>query len=130
MDKIKIGQIEFSVFIEEFNSHEKVKIKLNYDLIKKINLNRNCQFINVKKIDDKIFELTRLTSIYSYYDTTIGLKIYNIHDKYYNRININNSYIDIVDENIKENMLKFNIDAKGKSILFEQKFIFERVRKI
>ena len=117
------------MFIEEFNSHEKVKIKLNYDLIKKINLNRNCQFINVKKIDDKIFELTRLTSIYSYYDTTIGLKIYNIHDKYYNRININNSYIDIVDENIKENMLKFNIDARGKSILFEQKFIFERVRK-
>ena len=28
LDKIKIGQIEFSVFIEEFNSHEKVKIKL------------------------------------------------------------------------------------------------------
>ena len=58
------------------------------------------------------------------------MKIYDIHDKYYNRININNSYIDIFDENIKENMPKFNIDAKGKSILFEQKFLFERVRKI
>lgn len=143
IDRIKIGKIvnlegliidlnivEFSVFIEELNSHEKVKLKLNYELIKKINPNRKCQFISVKKIDDKIFELTQLTDIYANFDTTIGLKIYDIQDKYYNRININNSYIDIVDENINENMLKFNIDAKDKSVLFEQKFIFEKVRKI
>lgn len=142
IDRIKIGEIvnlegliidlnivEFSVFIEELNSHEKVKLKLNYELIKKINPNRKCQFISVKKIDDKIFELTQLTDIYANFDTTIGLKIYDIHDKYYNRININNSYVDIVDENINENMLKFNIDAKDKSVLFEQKFIFEKGRK-
>ena len=143
IDRIKIGEIvnlegliidlnivEFSVLIEELNSHEKVKLKLNYELIKKINPNRKCQFISVKKIDDKIFELTQLTDIYANFDTTIGLKIYDIQDKYYNRININNSYVDIVDENINENMLKFNIDAKDKSVLFEQKFIFEKVRKI
>ena len=144
LNNIKIGEItnlkgfikdlnilEFSVSIEELISHEKMKIKLNYDLVKKINPNRECKFINLKKAGDKIYEWTQLTDIYTSYETTIEFKIYDIQDKYYDRININNSdYIDIIDEKIKDNIFSFNINSKDKSLLFEQKFILEKTRKI
>ena len=140
LNNIKIGEItnlkgfikdlnilEFSVSIEELISHEKMKIKLNYDLVKKINPNRECKFINLKKAGDKIYEWTQLTDIYTSYETTIEFKIYDIQDKYYDRININNSdYIDIIDEKIKDNIFSFNINSKDKSLLFEQKFILEK----
>ena len=126
-----LNMLEFSVSIEELISHEKMKIKLNYDLVKKINPNRECKFINLKKVDYKIYEWTQLTDIFSSEETTIQLKIYDIQDKYYNRININNSdYFDITDNKIKDNIFEFNINSKDKSLLFEQKFIFEKTRKI
>ena len=63
LNNIKIGEItnlkgfikdlnilEFSVSIEELISNEKMKIKLNYDLVKKINPNRECKFINLNKL--------------------------------------------------------------------------------
>ena len=71
-----------------------------------------------------------MTDIYTSNKTTIEFKIYDIQDKYYDRININNSdYIDIIDEKIKDNIFVFNINSKDKSLLFEQKFILEKTRK-
>ena len=66
---------DLTVIIEEISSHEEIKIKLNYDLIKKINPNKECEFINFKKLDNNNFELTKFSDIYSNWDTTIELKL-------------------------------------------------------
>ena len=145
LDKIKNGEIVnlkgyikdlnivgFSVIMEEFISHEKIKIKIDYDLTKKINPNRECVFTDVKKESDKNFVLTTISDVYSSDETTVVFKIYDIHDKYYNRININNSnYIDIIDEKIDgNNTLQFKLDTKDKNFLFEQKFVLEKIKAI
>ena len=145
LDKIKNGEIVnlkgyikdlnivgFSVIMEEFISHEKIKIKIDYDLTKKINPNRECVFTDVKKESDKNFVLTTISDVYSSDETTVVFKIYDIHDKYYNRININNSnYIDIIDEKIDgNNTLQFKLDTKDKNFLFEQKFFLEKTKAI
>ena len=44
------------LLIEKSNSHKEIKIKLNYDLIKKITPNQGCQFLNIKKKMISIFK--------------------------------------------------------------------------
>ena len=121
---------ELTVIVEEILTHGEIKIKLNYDLIKKINPNKECEFINFKKIDNNKFELTNFSDIFSNWDTTIELKVKDIQNIYYDRINIDNKEFINIDDNIKGDILQFNISSKDKSILFDQKFIFEKTRLI
>ena len=119
---------EMTVFVEDSFSHSKVKIKLNYELTKKINPNRECQFINIIKICDKTFGLTPLSDVYSNHETTIYLKVKDAEEKYYNRICIGNKNIDI-DNILQEDIIKFNINSEDKNFLFEQKFVFQKISK-
>ena len=119
---------EMTILLEEESSHSQIKIKLNYELTKKINPNSECKFINIKKISDEVFGLTPLSDVYSNNETTIQLKVKDVQDQYYDRINIGRDYVDI-ENNIHGDMLKFNINSKDKNFLFEQKFTFEKTSK-
>ena len=110
-----------SILIEENHSKENIEIQLNINLIKKINLNSECIFINFQKIEKK-FKYTILSDIYSAEETCVKIHFYDFFQKYYNRIKINNdNYIDI-----NKNDIKFNIDSIDKNEIFEQKFIYEK----
>ena len=113
---------QFSVLIEEINLKTEIVVKLNINLIKKINLDSICTFINFKK-KYNIFEYTNLSDIYSLEETFVEIYFYDLGEKYYNRININNdNYI-----NIDKNIIKFKIDSTDKEQIFEQKFIYEKI---
>ena len=121
---------EMILLIEESNIHTEIKMKLNYDLIKKVNPNKECKFLNIKKIGDKYFEATIFSDIYSNWETTIELKVKDIQYKYYDRINIDNKYYININDNIHGDILKFNINTKNKSFVYIQKFILEKTKFI
>ena len=84
---------------------KKIEIKLNYDLIRKINPGSLCEFVYFKKINNKIYHYTGLSDIYSDNKTYINLTILNPKEKFYNRIKFNNDYCDINDNIINNNIL-------------------------
>ena len=96
---------KYIVIMEEFNTKNKIEMKLNYDLIRKINPGGLCEFISFKKISNKIYHYTGLSDIYSENNTYIDLKILIPNDQFYNRIKINNDYFDINNNIINNNIL-------------------------
>ena len=116
---------KYIVIMEEFNTKNKIEIKLNYDLIRKINPGGLCEFISFKKISNKTYHYTGLSDIYSENNTYIDLKILNPNDQFYNRIKINNDYFDI-NNNIINNNILLELNSKDKDLLFEQQFIYEK----
>ena len=83
-----------SVIIEESNSKNKVQINLNRNLLKKINHNNICTFINFKKETGRL-QYTNLSDIYSVEETFVEIYVILSNQRYYNRIKVNNEYIDI-----------------------------------
>ena len=121
---IKDLKIEkFLIEIEELETKNLIKLKLNLDLIKKINPNSLCEFIRLKKLNNNLYTFTNLSEVYSNSDTYVELKFNDFYEKekYYNRIKINDTYINIDNETII-----FKIDANNKDSIFEQKFIYEK----
>ena len=111
-----------SLIIEELNTKNKFEIKLNHNLIKKINPNNKCTFINFQK-KENFFIYTNISDIYSNEETIIEIYFYDFPEQYYNRIKISNDYY----INIDKNKIQFNIDSIDKSEIFEQKFIYEKI---
>ena len=110
-----------SLLVEEIYSKQIIEIQLNINLIKKINQNSECFFINFQNPENE-FKYTNLSDIYSLEETCVKIHFYDFFQKYYNRIKINNdNYIDI-----DKNDLKFYIDSIDKNEIFEQKFIYEK----
>ena len=119
--KIKDIYLEkFSVLFEEQNTKNNIEIKLNINLIKKINPNSICTFINFKKRNNMLIP-TIFSDIYSEEETFIEIYFYDLEEQYYNTIRINNKCFDINKEKIK-----FKIDSIDKDEIFEQKFIYEK----
>ena len=112
----------FEVIIEETHTKKEIKANVNLNLIKKINPSYECQFINFKKVNDVLFTISEFSDIYSNDDTIVELTFLDYSSKYYNRIKVDNSYIDINEEKII-----FRVEADDKSDIFEQKFIYEMV---
>lgn len=115
---------KFTIKIEEFETKNLIELKLNLELIKKINPNSLCEFIRVKKINNNLYKFTNLTEVYSNSDTYIELTFDDFleKEKYYNRIKIDNTYI-----NIDKEKLIFKIDTKNKDSIFEQNFVYEKI---
>ena len=120
---------EFSVIIEELNTLNKIKIRLDCHLIKKINPNGLCQFISFKKIDNNKYEYTELSNIYPDNNTYIELNFLDINDLYYNRIKVTDNYYINIKQNINKDTLKFKLDSNENNIIFEQKFVYEKVNE-
>ena len=112
-----------SVIIEESNSKNKVQINLNRNLLKKINHNNICTFVNFKKETGRL-QYTNLSDIYSTEETFVEIYVIRSNQRYYNRIKENNEYI-VISQN--SNKIKFKIDTTGKNEIFEQKFIYEKI---
>ena len=120
---IKDLEIEtFTVLIEEINTKIQLKVNLNLYLIKKINQSYECQFINFKKENNNIFTITQFSDIFSNNDTYVELTFLDYSSKYYNRIRVDNFYVDIDKEKIK-----FKLEGNDKPSIFEQKFIYELI---
>ena len=98
-------------------------MKLNLDLIKKINPNSLCEFFRLKKLNNNLYTFTNLSEVYSKMNTYVDLKFDEFYEKekYFNRIKIDDTYININNEKII-----FKIDANNKDSIFEQKFIYEK----
>lgn len=111
-----------SVIIEESNSKNKVQINLNRNLFKKINHNNIYTFVNFKKETGRL-QYTNLSDIYSTEETFVEIYVILSNQRYYNRIKVNNEYIDI-SQNL--NKIWFKIDTTDKNEIFEQKFIYEK----
>ena len=120
---------EFAVIIEELNSRNVIKIKLNYYLIKKINPNGLCSFISFKKINNNFYEFTELSNIYPDNNTYIELKFLDINDIYYNRIKVNDKYYIDIKKNINNDTLKFKLDSNENNMIFLQKLVYEKVNE-
>jgi len=120
---IKDLEIEnLTVLIEEIYTKKLLKVNLNLCLIKKINPSYECQFINFKTINKNSYTLTYFSDIYSKDDTFIELTFLDYPNKFYNRIKIGNSYI-----NIDKEKIRFKIEGKDKDNIFEQKFANEMI---
>ena len=120
--KAKIRDLEIETLIakiEEINTHNTFNVRLNLYLIQKINPNNICDFIYFKKINDNSFEFTELSDIISNNNTYIELTFLEFSDKYYDKIKLNDNYINIDDEKIT-----FKLDSNDKDDIFEQKFIY------
>ena len=98
-------------------------MKLNLDLIKKINPNSLCKFFRLKKLNNNLYTFTNLSEVYSKMNTYVDLKFDDFYEKekYFNRIKIDDTYTNINNEKII-----FKIDANNKDSIFEQKFIYEK----
>ena len=83
-----------SVLIEESHSKNINQINLNRNLFKKINHNNICTFVNFKKETGRL-QYTNLSDIYSVEETFIEIYVIRSNQRYYNRIKVNNEYIDI-----------------------------------
>ena len=114
---------KFLIKIEEFETKNLIELKLNLDLIKKINPNSLCEFIRLKKLNNNLYTFTNLSEVYSNSDTYVELKFDDFFEKekYYNRIKIDDTYI-----NINHEIITFKIDANNKDYIFEQKFVYEK----
>lgn len=120
--KAEIRDLEITtliVKIEELNTHNIFNVKLNLDLIQKINPNSLCEFICFKKVNDNSFEYTELSDIISNKNTYIELTFLEFSNKYYDKININDRYF-----NIDEEKMTFKLDCNDRENVFEQKFTY------
>ena len=111
------------VIIEESKSKKNTQIYLNRNLFKKINQNNICTFINFKN-ENGILYYTNLSDIYSIEETFVEIYFFDSYQRYYNRIKVNNDYIDIAQNS---NKIKFKIDTTDKNEIFEQKFIYKKL---
>ena len=112
------------IIIEEINTKINVEIKLNINLFKKINQNNICTFLNFQKSNNK-YIYTNLSDIYSNEKTIVNLYFKDLNELYYNKIKVNNKSYSLV---TKKNNVEIVIDSADKEEIFEQKFIYEKVK--
>ena len=111
------------IFIEELN--EIIKVKVDYNLLKKISLNGICYFFNFIKTKNNEFEMTNFSDIEFIEETSINFIFHNfdINTNFYNRIKINNDHY-----NINNNMMNIKIEEdKNTKNTFIQDIIYERI---
>ena len=109
-----------SVLIEDINLKTNFKIKLNFNLIKKIYQNSICTFTNFKK-QSNIFIYTNLSDIYSIEETKVEINFLDFEQQYYNYLKIDNNSF-----KINQKKMIFDLDSTYKDEIFEQKFIYEK----
>lgn len=120
--KAEIKDIEMTTLvaeIEELNTKCIFNVKLNLDLIQKINQNSLCEFICFKKRNDNSFEFTELSDVISDQNTYVELIFLEFSEKYYDMIRINDNYY-----NIDKEKMTFKLESNDKENIFEQKFIY------
>ena len=111
------------IFIEDLNKI--IKVKVDYELFKKISLNGICYFFNFIKTNNNEFEMTNFSDIEFIEETSINFIFHNfdIKKNFYNRIRINNKYY-----NINKNMLNIKIEEdRNTKNTFIQDIIYERI---
>ena len=125
--KVKSFNIKDQLIIieeeDDCNKNE-YKIKANYYLLKKLVLDTECKFYNFFKKNPKEFVFSNLSLIEAEEKTYIDFNfpLFDLEEKYYNRIKINNKYYNINNSNIK--ILIENLEENN---LFRQKISYEKV---
>ena len=130
MSPLKIGNIlSIKAKVKYFNISENYaiigdqlgnnyKLILNFNLLKKINLNNDCIFLNCIKMSDKTLHFSSLSDIILEDETYIEFNFvdyYQNDNLFYNRITINNNNYEI-----NNSKVKIKINDKGKKNVFIQ----------
>ena len=122
--KVKSFNITDNIIIIETEDKIEYKINANYHLIKQLVLNNECIFYNYFKKSNEEFIFSNLSFIEANEETFINFNFpfYDIEQKYYNKIKINDKLYDINNKNIK-----IKVEDKEKNNLFLQKISYERI---
>ena len=122
--KVKSFNITDNIIIIETEDKIEYKINANYHLIKQLVLNNECIFYNYFKKSNEEFIFSNLSFIEANEETFINFNFpfYDIEQKYYNKIKINDKLYDINNKNIK-----IKVENKEKNNLFLQKISYERI---
>ena len=122
--KVKSFNITDNIIIIETEDKIEYKINANYHLIKQLVLNNECIFYNYFKKSNEEFIFSNLSFIEAKEETFINFNFpfYDIEQKYYNKIKINDKLYDINNKNIK-----IKVEDKEKNNLFLQKISYERI---
>ena len=122
--KVKSFNITDNIIIIETEDKIEYKINANYHLIKQLVLNNECIFYNYFKKSNEEFIFSNLSFIEANEETFINFNFpfYDIEQKYYNKIKINDKLYDINNKN-----MKIKVEDKEKNNLFLQKISYERI---
>ena len=122
--KVKSFNITDNIIIIETEDKIEYKINANYHLIKQLVLNNECKFYYFFKKSNEEFFFSNLSFIEAKEETFINFNFpfYDIEEKYYNKIKINDKLYDLNNKNIK-----IKIEDKEKNNLFLQKVSYERI---
>ena len=122
--KVESFNITDKMIIIEDENKKKYKIHSNYHLIKQLSMNNECKFYYFYKKNNEEFIFSNLSFIEAKEETFIEFYFpyFDLENKYYNKIKINNKYYDINNQNIK-----INIEDKEKNNIFLQNITYERI---
>lgn len=122
VDSLNIKFKYIYVRIKDINN--KVKVYLNYNLMRKLNMNCECQFLFFSKVGIE-FKYTNFSDILFEEKTYIELYFIDYNTKYYNRIKVDDNIININSESIK---FEINTKKQEKS-LTTKKLIYEKINE-
>ena len=122
--KIKSFSLTDKYILIEDSVQKIYKVKVNYNLLKKISLNGICYFFNFIKIKENEFEMTNFSDIEFEEETSIEFifESFDIEKNFYNRITINKKHYDI-----NEKTMTIIIKDNNKKNTFIQDIIYERI---
>jgi len=122
--KIKSFSLTDKYILIEDSVQKIYKVKVNYNLLKKISLNGICYFFNFIKIKENEFEMTNFSDIEFEDETSIEFifERFDIEKNFYNRIAINKKHYDI-----NEKTMNIIIKDNNKKNTFIQDIIYERI---
>ena len=103
---------------------KKIKLILNYDLMKKIVLDCYLTFLSFVKIDDSTYKYSNFSNIIYNEKTCIKFNVSHSENIYYNYIIIDDEYYNI--ENKQSFNIKIKSDDSGKNI-FDKEIILKKL---
>ena len=122
--KVKSLNITDEVINVEDENKKNYKINATYHLIKQISLSAECKFYNFIKKSNEEFIFSNFSFIEAKEQTFVEFyfPLYDLEEKYYNKIRINDKYFDI-----NNKYIKIKVDDEDKRNIFLEKIIFERI---